>query len=140
MSSRQCVKCDASKCGYLLVQLVLYIGVCIGPAVEEITAGWVREWKDKPYAELCEEFIRRGKDMKRSYFKPKVFLTTTKNYIDTLNASGKDRQWQYQHLVDGYQGFNYTYTEGEVVLGYSDVIRMWGLSKFLVFSATHSKL
>jgi hypothetical protein len=41
-------------------------------------------------------------------------------------------------LETGYLGFNYDYKEKETVLNQDDIMRMWGLSKFLVLSHQHS--
>ena len=59
----------------------------------------------------------------------------------SVRAGSAVTQWSLDHLENGYLGFNYEYTEGETVLNYKDITRMWGLAKFLVVTRLHqSKL
>ena len=76
--------------------------------------------------------------MQRSYFQKKTLSTAVQKEIHKLNCDGWLKRWDYTHLKDGYLGFNYNYTEGEAVLSARDVMRMSGLSKFLMCSYTHN--
>ena len=111
---------------------------CIGEFsfLEEITAIWLKEWVNKPFTELEKELTSRSITMQRSYFQQKTLSTERLNQIHQLNAEGLLKKWDCTHLQDGCLGFNYNYTEGEAVLSARDVMRMWGLSKFLIWSRT----
>ena len=130
----------------MLVFLVTGSVACISSycfSLEEITAGWVAEWKNKPFAELEVELLKRSFDVKKhSCFKPKTLTKAVKEKIEYQNCNGTAKpQWSHDHLEKGYLGFNYQYTEGETVLNYADITRMWGLAKFLVVTRLHqSKL
>ena len=130
----------------MLVFLVTGAVACVSSccfSLEEITAGWVAEWKNKPFAELEVELYKRSFDVKKhSCFKSKTLTKAVKEKIEDLNQNGFAKpQWCHDHLDNGYFGFNYQYTEGEPVLNYQDITRMWGLAKFLVVTRLHeSKL
>ena len=111
-------------------------------SLEEIAASWLTEWKNKTFAELEVELVKRSHDVKRSFFKPKCLRSYIVDRMDALNFNGLVKpQWLYEQLQQGYKGFNYQYTEGETFLNYNDIIRMWGLAKFLIVSHSHhSKL
>ena len=106
--------------------------------LEEITAIWLKEWVNKPFAELEKELTSRLDTMHRSYFQKKTLSTERLNQVHKLNANGDLKRWDCTRLKDGYLGFNYNYTEGEAVLSPRDVMRMWGLSKFLMCSYMHT--
>ena len=92
--------------------------------LEEITAIGLKEWVNKPFAELEKELTSRSFTMHRSYFLKKPLQTEILNKIHQLNAEGLLKRWDCTHLQDGYLGFNYNYTEGEAVLSARDVMRM----------------
>ena len=106
--------------------------------LKEITAIWLKEWVDKPFAALEQELIARSMSMQRNYFQKKTLSTDIMMEIDKLNANGLLKKWVHAHLEGGYLGFNYRYTEGEAVLSAREVMRMWGLSKFLMCSYKHN--
>ena len=130
----------------MLVLLVTGSVACVSSycfSHEEITASWLTEWKNKTFAELQVELLKRSFDVKKhNVFKSKRWATQIEEKIEALNCNGSANvQWRYNHLQQGYLGFNYQFTEGETVLNYNDIIRMWGLAKFLVVSHSHqSKL
>ena len=106
--------------------------------LEEITAIWLKEWVNKPFTELEKELTSRSMTMQRSYFQKKTLPTAVQKEMNRLNANGWLKRWDCTRLKDGYLGFNYNYTEGEPVLSARDVMRMWGLSKFLMCSYMHT--
>ena len=106
--------------------------------LEEITAIWLKEWVNKPFTELEKELTSRSMTMQRSYFQKKTLSEERLCQMNKLNADGLLKKWDCSHLKDGYLGFNYSYTEDESVLSARDVMRMWGLSKFLMCSYMHT--
>ncbi len=70
----------------------------------------------------------------RGYFKHMEVSPMARSQIDHLNQQGRnvERPWKLEHLRDGYKGNFYKYKEGENILTYDDVMRLWGYSLFLV--------
>ena len=81
----------------MLVFLVTGAVACISSycfSLEEITAGWVAEWKNKPFAELEVELLKRSFDVKKhNCFKPK----TLRSYIGQDGST--QLQWTCQATV-----------------------------------------
>jgi hypothetical protein len=92
-----------------------------------------------PVIELERELIERSSKMYLGFYQRKQLSPSVSGKMNHRNFYlDIDRQWRYEHLQEyGYLGFNYRFEEGEPVFSISEVVRMWGLVKFLRCTYMH---
>ena len=108
-----------------------------------ITAGLVCQIRASSDNQLMRELLELTKLGHRSYMTHKEFTPATKDIVDQANADrlhkmardGAPELWMYQHIMEGFPALTYPYEEGEPVLEYQDVMRIIGITKFMVSRA-----
>jgi len=92
-----------------------------------------------PVIELERELIERSSKMYLGFYQRKQLSPSVSGLMNHRNFDlDIDKQWRYEHLQErGYLGFNYQFEEGELVFSISEVVRMWGLVKFLRCTYMH---
>ena len=78
------------------------------------------------------------------YLKRWEYSQSDRDWVVWLNQQGKnvDNPWRYDHLcIDGewhYRGVIFDYKPTDAVMTYQDVIRLWGINRFILEGHTMS--
>ena len=108
-----------------------------------ITAGLACQIRASSDNQLMRELLELTKLGHRSYMTHKEFSAAAKDVVDEANSErlhkvaqdGTPELWMYSHIMDGFPALTYPYVEGEAVLEYQDVMRIIGITKFMVSRA-----
>ena len=95
--------------------------------------------------QIKAEMVSRDRSVKRPHFARYTLQDNKRDRVQELielNTKGKaaSKPWGWRHLDNGFCGAHYIPKENETVLTYKDVMRMWGLSKYLASQAGAAQL